>query len=87
MEQSDLDLAIHDVATSDVFAVIVDLAEERLDNLMKALHDIKPKLPIIVLTDNTDKGNFKYGSSRNTISLSRNFNQTELITNLNHLKE
>ena len=87
MEQSDLDHTIHGVATSDVFAVIVDLAEERLDNLMKALHDIKPKLPIIVLTDNTDKGNLKYGSSRNTISLSRNFNQTELITNLNLLKE
>ena len=86
MEPSDLDLAVHYIATSDVFAVIVDLAEERLDNLMKALHDIKPKLPIIVLIDSTDKGNFKYGS-RYTIPLSRNFNQTELITNLNLLKK
>ena len=86
MEPSDLDLAVHYIATSDVFAVIVDLAEERLDNLMKALHDIKPKLPIIVLTDSTDKRNFKYGS-RYTIPLSRNFNQTELITNLNLLKK
>ena len=86
-ELSDLDLAVHAAAAFDIFAIIVDLAEERLTNLIKSLHDIKPKLPIIVLIGNTDKSNFKYGNSRYTIPLSRNFNQTGLITYLDNFKE
>lgn len=88
VEKGQSDLDAHAVVTFDVFAVIVDLPDERLDNLIKTLHGIKPKLPILVLTDNIKKDKFKNESNNGyIISLNSNFNQAELMTNLNMLKE
>ena len=83
MKQSDIDLAVDAVALFNVFAVIVDLPKDRTYNLINTLHRIKPKLPILILTDMiTEKKN----NGTYTIYIDNKFNQTDLINSLNVLE-
>jgi len=61
----------------------VDLPKDRTYNLINTLHRIKPKLPILILTDMiTEKKN----NGTYTIYIDNKFNQTDLINSLNVLE-
>jgi hypothetical protein len=85
MKRSDIDLVAYAVTLFNVYAVIVDLPEDRTDNLINTLHGIKPKLPILILTNNINKDALRSNKSTNIIYISRTFNQTDLVNSLNVL--
>jgi hypothetical protein len=87
IKQTDVDIAAYAVALYNVYAVVTFLPVDRADTLVRTLHSLKPKLPIVVLinVENKDLIN-KYSNDPCVFCLNSNFSQKDLIRSLELLE-